>query len=268
MNKWFKTGNVNLFYRDEGQGSPVVLVHGFGEDGNIWGDTVTAMKHQFRFIVPDLPGSGLSPLPANTPLSMELLAEQLQALLLELQISQVIMIGHSMGGYITLAYAEAYPANLKGFGLYHSSAFADDAEKIANRRKGIEFIRQHGASKFLAQTTPNLFSPEFRAQYPERVAEQINLNTNFSDEALVQYYEAMIRRPDRSEVLRSATVPVLFILGKHDNAIPLEMSLKQCHLPRFSDVTLLEHSGHLGMIEENSRATGSLQKYLAEIEIA
>ena len=170
-----------------------------------------------------------------------------------------------MGGYILLALMEKYWNQVSAFGLFHSSAFADNEEKKATRRKGIEFINQHGAFEFLKTTTPNLFSPQTKDEKPELISEQVARLDNFSPTALVSYYEAMMQRPDRTEVLRKATVPVLFIMGKYDAAVPVEDGLKQCHLPEKSYIHILQQSGHMGMLEEPGNSSRFLEEFLLEI---
>jgi pimeloyl-ACP methyl ester carboxylesterase len=88
---------------------------------------------------------------------------------------------------------------------------------------------------------------------------------NFSAPALVSYYEAMIKRPDRTAILEKTTVPVLFIMGKYDNAVPVEDGLKQCHLPGKSYIHVLQKSGHMGMLEETEKSNRALENFLLEI---
>jgi len=265
---------AKIHYRVLGAGSPVLLLHGFGEDSRIWEGTIADLSKQFLLIVPDLPGSGPSQL-MQGEISMESMAEAVLEILKneipDLSAAPVnrkpVLIGHSMGGYITLAFAEKYPQLLKAFGLFHSTAFADSEEKKQVRQKSIAFIRQHGAAKFIEQSTPNLFSLQFSKKYPEIVRQQVELYTNFSPSALVSYYEAMMKRPDRSGVLKNFEGPILFIIGKHDNAIPLKDSLQQCHMPKTSYVRILENSGHMGMLEEAEKSVSFLKMFLTEIEM-
>jgi pimeloyl-ACP methyl ester carboxylesterase len=261
--------NSQLPYRVVGKGKPVMLVHGFGEDSYVWKHQEAFLKDKYKLIIPELPGSEKSNLIDD--MSMEGLADQLK-LILDIECPQVsplggdlegvTMIGHSMGGYITLAFAEKYPQRLAAFGLFHSSAYADNEEKKATRRKGIEFIKEHGAFAFLKTSTPNLFSPKTRDEQPELVEKHIAGLNNFSGEALVKYYEAMMARPDRTDVLRKTTVPVLFIMGKYDAAVPVEHGLEQCHLPDIAYIHILSHSGHLGMLEEPGASNLALDKFL------
>jgi pimeloyl-ACP methyl ester carboxylesterase len=273
-----------IFYRIEGNGPTVLLVHGFGEDGNVWQNQVDYLKDKFRLIIPDLPGSGRSEMIDD--MSIEGLAEVIKKILLaETSPNSVAsnrlnkfedsqnppsggrgaFIGHSMGGYIALAFAEKYPELLTGLGLVHSSAFADSEEKKVTRRKGIEFIKQNGAFEFLKTAIPNLFSPRSKDEMPEKIDEFIQEQHNFLPEALVSYYEAMMQRPDRTNVLKNSSVPVLFIMGKYDNAIPIEDGMKQCHLPEKSYIHVLRASGHMGMMEEPETSNKALEEFLLQL---
>jgi pimeloyl-ACP methyl ester carboxylesterase len=251
--------NKNIFCRTAGSGTPVVLLHGFGEDGNIWKKQHDALPG-VQLIIPDLPGSGKSELTED--MSMEGMATTIHQLLEKLNISNFILIGHSMGGYISLAFAALYPEGLKALGLLHSSAFADTEEKKATRKKGIDFTREHGAFEFLKTAIPNLYAPETKTRHPEMIEDHIKSCSGFSDEALIRYYTGMIERPDRTEVLKKATYPILFILGRHDTAVPMADGLKQSPLPAVSHVTILENSGHMGMLEEPELCNRALELFI------
>jgi pimeloyl-ACP methyl ester carboxylesterase len=251
-----------IFCRIIGSGDPVMLVHGFGEDGNVWDKQVEHLKNKYHLIVPDLPGSGRSEMIDD--MSMGGMAEVLHTIIHEENIDKCTVIGHSMGGYITLALVENYWNHVNAFGLFHSSAFADTEEKKETRKKGIEFIKQNGAFEFLKTTTPNLFSPNSKEQIPNTINDFIESLKGFTSKALIAYYEAMMSRPDRTSILKNTKNPVLFIAGEHDNAIPLNDVLKQCHLPEKSYFHVLKNSGHLGMMEEPQNANRILEEFLLE----
>jgi pimeloyl-ACP methyl ester carboxylesterase len=262
MNKTITVNNQEIFYRVEGNGRPVVFVHGFGETGDVWDNQVAFFKDKIKMIIPDLPGSGKS------ALTDDMSIEGMAAVINEVVKEEVppaegnfIMIGHSMGGYITLAYAEKYPDQLQAFGLFHSTAYPDNEEKKAARRKGIGFIRENGAFEFLRTTSPNLFSPGFKAENQAIVDSFIQSLNNFSAESLVYYYEAMIQRPDRTNLLKTTKIPVLFILGEHDTAILLQDTLKLCSLPEKVYIHILRKSGHMGMKEEADLSNEILKKF-------
>ena len=265
MDKAILYQTINIGYKTftpEGPAtSPVILIHGFAEDGAIWDSQVANLKNTHRLIIPDLPGGGRSsPLPGDT--SMEALAGAIKAVLEAEQIEDCIMIGHSMGGYVTLAFAELYPGMLKAFGLFHSTAYPDSEEKKAVRRKGMDFIHKNGAAAFIKQSTPNLFSATSRNEHPEWVTNLIDRYAGLDPDALISYYDAMIQRPDRTHVLQQFPRPVLFIMGEQDSAVPLITSLQQSHMPAVSYIHILENTGHMGMMEDTSRANLFLEEFL------
>lgn len=257
--------DVQVHYDVAGEGEPVMLVHGFGEDRSIWHQQVSHLKNKFRLIVPDIPGSGDTELlkaDASSGFIIDLYAEVLKGILDQEAISEASVIGHSMGGYIALAFAANYPDRLNGLGLFHSTAFADSSERISMRRKGIEFIRKHGAEAFLRQSIPNLFAQTFLEKHPEKVSDLMNKSGNFSADSLVQYYEAMMQRPDRTDVLRNCRKPVLFISGEEDKSVYLQDSLKQFHLPSVSIVKIFKNVAHMGMWEREIESNSTLDKFL------
>ena len=304
MEKTVLYQNKKIFYRSIGSGDPVMLVHGFGEDGNVWYKQVEHLKSKYHLIVPDIPGSGKSEMIDD--MSMDGMAEVMHTIIhaemppqtppkeglaitkgqhdeissqkkiIQLRESSQVppsggirgagctVIGHSMGGYITLALVESYWNHVNAFGLFHSTAFADTEEKKDTRKKGIEFIKQNGAFEFLKTSTPNLFSPNSKLQIPNSIDEFINSLKEFTSQALIAYYNAMMDRPDRTSILKNTKNPVLFIAGQHDNAIPINDVLEQCHLPEKSYIHVLKKSGHMGMMEETGNANRILEEFLLE----
>jgi pimeloyl-ACP methyl ester carboxylesterase len=254
--------NKKLAYRVQGKGQAVVLIHGFGETGAVWDLNINALEG-FRLIVPDLPGSGDSEMQED--MSMEALAASIQTILDAERVNRAVIIGHSMGGYASLAFAELYPERTRSFGLFQSTAYADSEEKKEVRRKGIKFMKRQGAQAFLKTAIPNYFSEETRQNRPELIEKQLNTASGFANTALIAYYEAMMQRPDRTHVLRNSQAPVFFILGKHDTAVPLADGLAQAHLADLTYIHVLQHSGHMGMMEEPESANAALSDYLTSI---
>lgn len=260
--KIFTYQSSKIFYRTIGKGRPLVLIHGFAEDGDIWINQIEFLKDHFQLIIPDLPGSGKSELIKG--MSIEGMAELIKEIL-NIELSQpekeVILIGHSMGGYISLAFAEKYPDLLSSFALVHSSAFADSEEKKANRLKSIEFIKKNGAYEFLKAAITDLFLQ--RGQDGSKPSDPcidrlIEKSKSFTDEAIIQYYRAMINRPDRISVLKNFSKPILFIIGEHDKAVPFEQSMQQCYMPGQSHIHILRNSAHMGMLEEADKVNNAL----------
>ena len=260
MEKKFQFQKAEIFYKVVGARQPVVLLHGFAEDNNIWHEQTHFLQDYCRLILPDLPGSGKSSMLQRDNVTIEDYAVCINALLDNEGIDKCILLGHSMGGYITLAFAEMFPDKLQAFGLVHSSAFADDEEKKAVRKKGIAMMKEHGVYFFLKNTTPNSFSENYKKNNQEKISELIEQGKDFTKETLIQYYAAMMNRPDRTAVLKKSEVPVLFVIGSEDAIAPLDDLLKQVHLPITSYVHIIKEVGHMSMIE----TPGELNNYLLE----
>lgn len=248
-------------YSVVGNGPEVMLVHGFGEDRRIWDKQVEFLSEKYRLILPDLPGSGKSEMIKSPDAGMETFADCLRAMLENEKIRECVMLGHSMGGYVTLAMAERYPEILRGFGLVHSTAFADSEEKTAARKKGMEFMKTHGTVEFLKTTIPGLFHDPVRNK--KEIDELLMRGEQFSAESLCGYYEAMIRRPDRRHVIANARMPFLMVAGCFDIAIPFEQSLMQASVAENTDIQILRKSGHTGMLEEPEKCNRIFGSFLA-----
>jgi pimeloyl-ACP methyl ester carboxylesterase len=256
-----------LYYQDEGSGSPVILLHGFGESGSIWNEQADYLKTSFRIITPDLPGSGLSKMPETGDqfLTMDDYADAIKSILEQENIKTCTLIGHSMGGYITMAFAEKYPERLNGFGLFHSTAMADSEEKKTARQKGITFIQSHGPAAFLEEAIPNLYGAEYKANNSEALAKHVEESREFTSATLISYYRAMMQRPDRKAVLQNFPKPVLFIMGEEDKTVNLQETLSQSHLPRESHVHIWKAVAHMGMREAPEKSNHSLFSYLKHV---
>lgn len=264
MDKMITFRNANLHYEIHGSGKPVMLIHGFAEDTTVWEQQVPSLQNDFRLIIPDIPGSGKS-IMNNYGALVEDHAECIKAILDAENINSATIIGHSMGGYIALAFAEKYPLRLNALGLFHSTAYPDNEEKKDLRRKSISFIRQNGSAPFIEQSVPNLFSEHTKKQKPHLITELVERYSQFDPKALISYYEAMIERPDRVHVLKNLPAPVMFIIGEEDKAVPLQQSLQQCHIPSLSFIHISPETAHMGMLEDPVSCNNFLIQFLNNI---
>ena len=249
-----------------GTGPVVILLHGFGEDHHIFSSTVAALEKNYTVYTPDLPGTGMSfiqTFPSN--FSIEYLADSIAALIQHEKIDNCIMLGHSMGGYTTMAFAKKYPQYLKGFGLLHSTALPDTPIKIENRLRGISFIEKMGAAKFLETTIPNLFGTHTKENQYQLIDAFIQKSADHSADALIAYYHAMIQRPDLTSVLENTRLPVLFILGTGDIAVALDDTLPQTKMPNTAYLYVLENCGHMGMLEQPNLFNNAILDFLDKV---
>src|SRR5258705_8020862 len=255
-----------LVYEISGKGTSVMLVHGFTEDRRIWDPLLAGIENKYKWIIPDIPGSGDSPYNSSLKRISDF-AEFIVAVMENENMQELVLIGHSMGGYISLAFAEKYPEKIRALGLFHSSSYPDSEEKKESRDKNIRFIRNHDPSLFIEQSIPGLFSDSFKAEHPEEIRKLIDLYANFKRESLVQYLDAMKNRPSTTGVLVSITKPVLFIMGEEDKAVPIKDSLELCHLPRISYIHILTRTAHMGMIENTSLCNSFVDRFLSAIPV-
>lgn len=256
--------NVEFFVQGDGP-LAVVLVHGFGEDETIFAQLKAVLKQdRFTVLSYQLPGIGGS---SNNP-ALETIASQaqlLQQLLVHVGIPKAVILGHSLGGYIALAFAQQFPEKLLGLALIHSTSFADSDEKKLIRTKGIQLMETYGAAAFVRTTLPNLFAPENKILFQTRIQQMEQLAEGFSSPALQLQYLAMRERPDTSYVLASLSVPVLIVAGVYDVAVPYQHSLSQAKLPNICYFTLLQNVGHMSMIEAPEKLHHAVCHYLSNL---
>ena len=249
-------------YSCKGKGSALVFIHGFCADSRMWDDFAPLFPNH-KFICVDLPGFGQSELQHTS--SIEEMAATVFAVLKHLKIASYVLIGHSMGGYVILMMAQQNAAQLKGLCLFHSHPFADTDEKKVNRQKSIDFIHRNGHIHFVKQLIPTLFSFDFSKGYQFEVNKLIFNASKYKPEGIIAALNAMMDRPDQSETLKNLEVPVLFIIGKEDAAIPHELNLEQIHLPKQADIQILSAVGHMGMFEAKQKTNKIIRNYLSDI---
>lgn len=260
ITKTFTYQNSKISYKILGEGDPVIMLHGFGFNNSIWIKIAETLKDQYRFIMPDLAGSGESEklIKGNATLADHALV--IKGLIDHEKINNPVIIGHSMGGYILMAFEKILPTLSKGIVLFHSSVYGDDDGKISARNKSIEFIEKYGTETFFNNSLPSLFYNK------EKSSSEINkyLNEAKKIEAgiIIDYYKAMIKREDNRETLKNLKKPVQFIIGEFDTAVPFKTSLQQTFIANISDVNILRESGHIGMLEEPETSSEIIQRFL------
>lgn len=244
--KSIKANDLILSYIDEGEGDVIVLIHGFCGSPGYWERVIPMLSKTHRVIAPALRGHGMSSA-VSGPFTIDDMAEDIKFLLDRLQISKVNMFGHSLGGYVTLAFAEHYPKILSSFGLVHSTAFQDSEEAKEGRLRNIDLICENGIEPLINNLVPKLFSPEIDKELDEEVkfVKEIGLNTSVT--GAKGALRAMRERPDRRKILVESTIPILLIAGSDDQLIPVEKVFSDDS--PFIKKMIMNGVGHLGMIE-------------------
>jgi pimeloyl-ACP methyl ester carboxylesterase len=251
-----------LHYRKSGNGPVLVLLHGFPDDGGLWRKIWPGLEDNFTVLVPDMPGSGESILPGDG-LTIELMAEAVNDILEKEGISQAVIAGHSMGGYVAMAFLEKFPGKVKGIGMVHSTAAADDEEKKQTRNKVIALVEKGGKNAFMDQMIPGLFSPKTRAEHVEILAEQLQRGKLLPDRSVISFYKAMRDRSDRIELLKNNISPFLWVTGNDDTVIPVKKVLQQSSLSNVNFVKRYDNCGHMSMLEWPELLTRDLKTFIS-----
>jgi len=248
----YNYGIDELAYYDQGKGEQtILLIHGFGEDHAIWKNQIKFMSSHYRVIAPNLPGVHCKPLAlhhSQAP-NIRMYVEVLHELMHHLHIEQYYIVGHSMGGYIGLSFADYYVNHVQGLILFHSTTYEDNEAKKTSRMKVAEFIQEWGVSKYLETATPNLFGDAFKITNPGVIQNVIESGLGISQEAMIQFVFAMRNRKAMTHLLQQHTIPVWMIAGDADLAVPIQDSLEQIKLLPSSNSLLLNNVGHMGMYE-------------------
>lgn len=239
-----------IHFFEKGQGQPLVLIHGFCESGNMWEYFAEKLSNEFRVICPDLPGFGDSPI-SGPQISLEEVAVMLEDWLESNQIEKPLVIGHSLGGYVTLALLELMGNRIKAIGLFHSTAFPDDSEKKEMRNRTIDFLKKNGVEKFVTSFVPPLFPEKRREELADEIQAAIVDAKRSSLNGLIAYSGAMRDRKERLEVLKQFSGPKLLIAGTEDGAVKIESSRAQ--KTAYSQYVELSGVGHMGMVEEREK---------------
>ena len=241
--------NTKISYSDTGKGNAVVLLHGFLENQTMWQDLVPELRQKNRIITIDLLGHG------NTEClgyvhSMEDNAEAVQAVLTKLRIRKATFVGHSMGGYVALAYAEMYPESMRALVLLNSTSNADSEERKANRDRAIKAVKKDYSS-FIRLSIANLFSPDNRERLIDEI-EKVKLEALKTPlQGVVASLEGMKIRKDREVLLHLTPYPKMLILGKNDPVLIYENALEQIEETTVKLVTFPD--GHMSHIENREQ---------------
>lgn len=250
---------ADVFYTDQGKGFPVVLIHGFCETHEVWNAFSNRLAKDFRVISVDLPGFGNSKsLPDN--FSIADAASKIIQLLAHLNINACIPVGHSLGGYVTLAMVHEQSTLFSGFGLFHSTAYADSAERKSSRDKVIEFVSKNGVHAFIETFIPPLFHNKFNPHIPAAV--KMALQTK--QETLIGYARAMRDRPDLTSVIQKFNNPIIFIAGEKDTVISVESLQKQAKLASKPHLYIIHDVAHMGMFEKETETVNLVREFLVK----
>lgn len=244
--------------------SAVVFLHGFCETKNLWKNFVEPLSSSYNAIALNLPGFGDNHTSVKG-ITIESMAENVHQQINEMGIKECVMVGHSLGGYVALSFAEKYPDFLSGLCLFHSSPFADTPEKIANRNRVIKLVEEKGVTALTNTLMPSLFSVNSKEKLKVQISEYTHAASLTRQETVIEVTKAMRDRKNYREVLMNFQKPFMQIAGKEDPVIPLEVSTALCMLAPQCTAHFLQNTGHNGMMEASELTLRFVRDFLGRI---
>jgi pimeloyl-ACP methyl ester carboxylesterase len=254
----FKKAKIS--YTDKGKGRTVVLLHGYLGSKEIWNNTIENLSKSYRIIAIDLPGHGESECLGYVH-SMELLAQCVKQVLDSLRLKKYVLIGHSMGGYAALAFAELFPDSLKGLALINSTAMADSPEKKMDRKRAIKLVKSD-KRVYTKNTIKNLFANRNLKYLKDEITFATKIALNTGKQGAVAALEGMKDRPNRDIILGLVDYPVLMVISELDNILPYSSLLEQADTLRNKHICFLEYDGHMSFLENPRIVHKAIRKFL------
>jgi len=249
MQKIFNYREGRIYYSDKGKGAPIVLLHGYLESSEVWNGFEEKLAMKFRVISIDMPGHGFSDI-YNDNHTMEFMATAIKDLLDHLHLKKVFIAGHSLGGYVALAFLELFPGHLSGYCLFHSHPFSDSQEAVDKRLREISIVKAGKKELMYPENVTRMFADSNLNKLTQEMKRSKEIASRIPGEGIIVVLRGMISRPSRLSFMEEGKVPCLWILGSMDNYIPCDPIQGKVRLPGNAKVVVLENSGHLGFIEE------------------
>ena len=252
-----------IHYTDSGDGTVIVLLHGYLESSEVWNGFSGELALSFRVIMVDLPGCGLSDVFGEVH-SMEFMAVTIKELFDHLGIKKVFLTGHSLGGYVALAFLELFPDLLSGYCLFHSQPFADTPAALEKRMREIEIVKMGKKNLMYPDNVIKMFASSNLEKFTDALHRSQNIASRIPGEGIIAVLNGMMIRPSRLTFMEEGKVPCLWILGSMDNYIPCELIQTQVKLPSNARVVVLINSGHLGFVEEKDLTIRVIRDFISE----
>lgn len=234
-----------LNFERKGNGKEIlVLLHGFMENLTIWSDMEPYLSKDFSLLKIDLPGHGKSEVMAEVQ-TMDLMAEEVKKVLDDQKAEKIHLLGHSMGGYVSLAFAEKYPQYLKSLTLFFSTYLPDDEEKKEQRIKSYRIIKDAFAH-YARAGVPNLFNANERDILEGKIETALETALSIDNLGALASVKGMVERTDKKHIMENLEAKILVLAGKHDNAVKTDLLIR--HLPDRTNIKsyILDcgHNGH------------------------
>jgi pimeloyl-ACP methyl ester carboxylesterase len=244
---------IRLAYERLGNGAPLVLLHGYPLDHRLWNDVAPLLVDTFEVIIPDLRGFGGSST-VDSFYTVEDMASDVAALLDHLEIQKAAVVGHSMGGYVALAFARLFPERLSGLGLVSSQVLSDPPERKEGRYKSAAEVADKGIASVVETMTPKFTSDPRLQQFARNSMEEQQ------PAAYIGALKAMAERVDSTPLLTSIKVPVVLVHGDADQLIPIDRAREvKAALPS-AHLVEINGAGHMPMMESPEKTANALKQ--------
>jgi len=251
---------VALNFIETGKGLPVVLIHGFPFDHTTWEPVVSLLRDEARLILPDLRGFGKSPIPQDAVFTMRMHADDILALLDQLEIERAVLVGHSMGGYVALNFAHAYPHRVCGLGLIATQGAADTPERRQGRMIMAEEIGRRGVKQAAAGMAQKYVADPARVDAIR--AEILKANPK----SFMAGLKGLAERPNAEDWLANIAIPAVVVAGKKDALIAMEASHTMNQLLGRSWIVEVEDSGHTLPLEAPQAVADALKQLFSSVD--
>ena len=264
MEGFFQYEQKQIHYTMSGTGKTMVLLHGYLESLEVWKGFSEKLSDKFTVVCVDLPGHGLSGIYDDIH-TMEFMASVVNELLVNLGIKKAFLAGHSLGGYVTLAFLEHFPELLSGYCLFHSQPFSDQPATIEKRKKEIGYVNAGKKNFMYPENIEKMFAAVNLSRFPEELKRFKKIASKTPDQGIISALNGMMARPSRKALMEEGRVPCLWILGLHDNYIPCNEIQQKVNLPANAELVVLNSSGHLGFIEEEEESLKVLTAFIHKL---
>lgn len=255
-------GGIGLGYEEEGTGVPLVCLHGFPLNHQMWREQLSGLSGHARVITPDLRGFGMSEVSVGT-VTMEQLADDINGLLDALDINQpIVLCGLSMGGYVAWPFAKKYRQRLKGLILCDTRAVADTPEGVTNRERLAKLVRENGPDAAAAAMLPNLFAKKTIEDRDEIVQFVRQMMVSNQAEGVAAALLGMAARPDVRSWLPEITVPSLLIVGSEDKISTVDEMRQIAEAMPNAQLLEVPSAGHMSVLENPEPVNDAIIAFL------
>lgn len=265
--RYLRYKNINVRYNALGdlENPAILLIHGYLESLEIWDEFAKALSDFLYVITLDLPGHGASGVLSSVH-RMDEMADAVYEVMKQSGAGMAHVAGHSMGGYVALAFRERYHHITHSCILFHSTCYPDTPEKQQNRNREIALIKEGKKDIIINTNIPRGFADDNLEKFSVEIERAKTIASACEEQGIISLLNGMKERPARCILLRDDTIPVLVIAGRKDNYIPVNLALGIQYLGKNVKVEILENSGHMGFIEEKHKAVAIIKEFVLPVK--